>query len=123
MNMTAKTFYEEAGKKLSQASEELYRPEEDVVTYLVCQSSHLAIENYLKGFLIQNEVNPESFSSVDEMFSECKKINSKFAEVNLEGHSFEPHTDESRYCDSRVSRCYELANSLDTFLREERIIG
>ena len=121
--MIANTYFDEATRKLMQASEELYRPEEDVVTYLVCQNSHLAIENFLRGFLAQNEINPETFENVNDLFSECKRINSKFEDVNLEGHSFEAHTDDSRYCNSNVSRCYELANNLDNFLRQERIIG
>ncbi len=41
-------------KKLNEASNELYRPEEDVVSYLVCKNSQYAIENYLKGFLLKN---------------------------------------------------------------------
>lgn len=119
--MTATTYFEEAIKKLSQASQELYRPEEDVVRFLVCQNSHLAIENYLKGFLVINEVNPDKMNSVEDLYSKCKSINEKFEEVNLEGHSFESHADD-KYCNSKVSRCYELANNLDSFLRQEKII-
>ncbi len=121
--MTAKEYFDEASSKLSQASAELYRPEEDVVTYLVCQNSHVAIENYLKGFLIKNDINPDSYQTVDNLYAECKKVNSKFEEVNLEGHSCNPHADDDRYCDSNVSRCYELAINLDGFLRQEKIIS
>ncbi len=119
--MTANAYFEEATRKLSQASHELYRPEEDVVTYLVCQNSHLAIENFLKGFLVKNKVDPDGFSSVDELYSNCKTLNGKFEEVNIEGHSFESHAND-KYCNSKVSRCYELASSLDSFLRKEQLI-
>ncbi len=43
-------FFDHATKKLNEANLELHRPEEDVVSFLVCKNSQYAIENYLKGF-------------------------------------------------------------------------
>ena len=45
--------FEIAKNKLNNANEELFKPEEDVVSYLVCKNSQYAIEAYLKGYLNQ----------------------------------------------------------------------
>ena len=123
METAAKSYFEEGKSKLKQASDELYRPEEDVVSYLVCQNSHTAIENYLKGFLIQNNIDPPDYPDVDSMYSKCKELNRNFEQINLSGHACESHTDGSVYCNSKVSRCYELANNLDSFMRKEQIFS
>ncbi|MBT8289051.1 MAG: hypothetical protein HKN00_02390 [Flavobacteriaceae bacterium] len=123
MGTIANSFFEDAKHKLRQASDELYRPEEDVVSYMVCQNAHIAIENYLKGYLTQNQVDLSDFESVDQMYGKCKEINRNFEQINLSGHACELNIDDSRYCNSNVSRCYELANNLDTFLRQQKIIA
>ena len=50
MEDKAKSLYETAIQKLKEANDELCRPAEDVVAFMVCQNSHIAIDNYLKGF-------------------------------------------------------------------------
>ena len=123
MEIAANTFFEEAKSKLKQASDELYRPEEDVVTYLVCQNSHIAIENYLKGFLVQHEIDLRDYQDVDSMYTKCRELNRNFEQINLSGHACDSHVEGSDYCNSKVSRCYELANNLDSFMRKEEIIS
>ena len=124
MNATPKTLFDEAAFKLNQANQELYRPEEDVVTYLVCQNAHIAIENYLKGFLMLNDIDTTNLNTVDALYEQCKSVNNKFEEVNLAGFNCTSQEAESRFCNasSKVSRCFEIADSLDTFLRREKVI-
>lgn len=125
MDAKAKKLYEEAIQKLKEANDELCRPEEDVVSSLICSNSHLAIENYLKGFLIENGIEAGAEESVDSMYEKCKKINSHFEEVHLSGFECNSHKDESRFCNesTEFSRCFDIADSLDTFLRREKIIS
>ena len=47
MKEKAVELFNEGYLKLREANTELCRPEEDVVTALVCSNSHAAIENYL----------------------------------------------------------------------------
>ncbi len=124
MKENAKRLYETAIQKLKEANDELCRPAEDVVSFMVCQNSHIAIENYLKGFLIENGIDPEASASVDSLYEQCKAVNRNFEKVNLSGFECEAHQLDSRFCNgvTNVSRCYDIADSLDTFLREEKII-
>lgn len=41
-------FFDEAQEKLSQANDEFFRPEEDLVTYSVCKNAQFSIENFLR---------------------------------------------------------------------------
>jgi HEPN domain-containing protein len=125
MEDTAKRLYETAIQKLKEANDELCRPAEDVVTFMVCQNSHIAIENYLKGFLLENDMEPALISSVDALYEQCKSLNRNFEKVNLSGFECEAHQLDSRFCSgvTNVSRCFDIADSLDKFLREEKIIS
>lgn len=53
MENEAIKFFVNAAQKLNQANKELFKPEEDIVTYLVCKNSQYAVENYLKGYLFK----------------------------------------------------------------------
>jgi len=125
MEDKAKRLYETAIQKLKEANDELCRPEEDVVAFMVCQNSHIAIDNYLKGFLIENDIEPDASASVDKLYEQCKAVNRNFEKVNLSGFECEAHQLDSRFYRgvSNVSRCFDIADSLDTFLREEKIIS
>lgn len=118
-------LYDDAIKKLDQAHQELYRPEEDVVSFLVCKNSQFAIENFLRGFLTQNNIDTNNYNTIDSLYEQCKLINKKFEEVNLSGFDCSSVETDSRYCNdtTKVSRCFDIANSLDTFLRREKIIN
>jgi len=125
MKDKANKFFVDAINKLNLASAELNRPEEDVVTYSVCKNSQLAIENYLKGYLLQNSIEASNYKSIDILFDQCVKVNENFKKVNLSDLRCQSHKIDSTYCNevSRVINCHSIADKLDAFLREEKIIG
>ncbi len=125
MNDKAKKLFDDAIEKLNEANEELFRPEEDIVSMVVCKNSQFAVENYLKGFLLQNGVDPSNFKTIDSLYEKCKLINKNFEKVNLTDFECKSHKLDSRYCNdvSKVSSCFDIADSLDTFLRKEQIIN
>ena len=118
-------LFDDAIKKLDEANQELYRPEEDVVSYLVCKNAQFAIENYLKGFLLKHGIDPGNNKTIDILYEECKTINKNFEEIDLTGFECKAHIMDSRYCNetSKVSRCLHIAESLDTFLKKKKIIN
>ncbi len=124
MRIKAKKLFDEAVEKLNEANEELFRPEEDIVTYSVCKNAQYAIENYLKGFLLEKGVNPIGYKTIDELFEQCKMINKNFEKIDLSDFECRSHKLDTRYCSqvSKVSNCFDVADSLDTFLRQEKII-
>ena len=125
MKEKAVELFNEALQKLREANDELCRPEEDVVTSLVCSNSHAAIESYLRGFLMLHSVVPGKEEPIANLYEQCKAINSHFEEVHLSGFECNAHKDESRFANksSKYSRCFDIADSLDTFLRREKIIA
>ena len=125
MKDKARKLFDEAIQNLREANDELCRPEEDVVTSLVCSNAHAAIEKYLQGFLVLNAVNPSPDASIDRLYQQCKSLNQHFEEVHLSGFQCNAHKDESRFRNkaTKFSRCFDIADSLDTFLRRERILA
>ena len=125
MNDKANKLFDDAIEKLNEANEELFRPEEDIVSFVVCKNSQFAVENFLKGFLLKNGVDPSRYKTIDSLYEQCKLINKNFEKVNLSDFECKSHNLDSRYCNevSKVSNCFDVADSLDTFLRKEKIIN
>ena len=113
-----------AEEKLRAANEELNRPEEDVVAYLVCEHSRYAIENFLKGFLLKKGIDPSGYDSIESMYLECINHNKEFEKIDLNNFTCNYIDHDMAYCNdiSKVSHCYDLANNLDTMLRTEKVI-
>ena len=63
MEIKAKKLFEEAVDKLNAANKELYRPEEDIVSYSVCKNSQHAIENFLKGYLLKRGIETDNLDT------------------------------------------------------------
>lgn len=125
MKAKANKLFDEAVEKLNEASEELFRPEEDVVTYAICKNAQFAIENYLKGFLLNNGKDPCNYKTIESLYEQCKMINGKFKEIDLSSFDCKSFEIDSRYCNevSKVSNCFDIADNLDTFFRREKIIN
>ena len=124
MEDKATLLFDNALEKLKEASEELFKPEEDVVSYLVCKNSQYAIENFLKGFLLQNGIQPTDSETLDSLYEKCKDLNEGFKNVKLSDFNCKSGPIDASYCNdvAKVSSCYEIANNLDTFLRQEKYL-
>lgn len=121
----AHAFFDHAIKKLNEANDELFRPEEDMVTFTVCKNSQFAVESYLKGYLTKNNVSLDGLDTIELLFNACKKINKNFERIDFKGFDCIGHKIDSRYCNEteRVSNCFNIADSIDTLLRKEKIIS
>ena len=124
MNDQANKLFDEAIEKLKEANEELCRPEEDIVSFVVCKNSKFAIENFLKGFLLQRNIEIDHYKTIDDLYAQCLKLNRKFEKINLSDFGCSSDQIDASYCDdvTKVSNCYNSAAKLDAFLREENII-
>lgn len=125
MKEKARLLFHEASNKLRVASEELCRPEEDMVSYVVCKNAQHAIENYLKGFLYQNGVDASHYVTIDSLYAQCLKVNNHFENYDLSDFACTSKEIDASYCDNatKVSRCFEMANKMDSLLRNEKLIG
>lgn len=116
---------DQAIKRLENAREELERPEEDVVSFLVCKNAQYAIENFLKAYLLQNDIDPAEFTTVESLYKKCLSLNKNFADIDLTGLNCKAKDMEKHYCDdiSKVSTCYKMAHELNSFLRREQLFS
>jgi HEPN domain-containing protein len=124
MSSRSQAFFDEATKKLDFAKEELFKPEEDIVRYSVCKNAQYAVENFLKGFLIQNEVDIELDDTLDKLYRKCLDIDAQFAEIDLHAITCRSHAIDTRYCAEldKVTGCFDTADQLDTLLRRKKVI-
>jgi len=125
MKKKANKLYKVAIDKLNEANDELFRPKEDVVSYLVCKNAQYAIENYLRGYLYENGIDASVYPTIEGLYQKCKLINKKFEIVDLSDFRCKIYDTDTRFCNevSKVSKCFDVADSLDTFLRREKIIN
>lgn len=74
----------EADVLLNTAKEELCRPDEDVVHYMVCKHAYKAIEKYMAGFLVKNGVRIHNSTSIGDLLGQCRTIDPGFKKLNLD---------------------------------------
>lgn len=124
MDEKAKDHFEKAQNHLKGANYELFKPEEDVVSYLVCKNSQSAIENYLKGYLNGRGFETNENETIQNLLNRCKSLDNKFNRVDISTIDCRGHQLDSRYCQdvNKVSSCFDAADGLDTFLRKLKII-
>lgn len=79
-----KTMLDEAEDYMQIAREELFKPEEDVVHYMVCQNSLKAIKSYLAGYLLNHNIELNPNNSIEELLIECRNTDTKFDNLKLE---------------------------------------
>ena len=113
-----------AKNKLKIANEELFKPEEDVVSYLVCKNSQYAIEAYLKGYLNHRGFETHDKETLEGLYERCISLDTKFNKIEIGVIDCRASTIDSHYCTdvNKVSSCFDTADSLDTLLRQLEII-
>ena len=124
MDKKAEDHFKKAASQLDQANQELFKPNEDVVSFLVCKNSIHAIENQLKGFLTQRGFETNEDESLDHLLERCRLLDKRFNQVNLEAIDCSSNHLHDKFCDDvdKVSNCFKAADQLDTFLRQQKII-
>ena len=124
MKERAIALFKEAVKKVNEANEELCRPEEDVVSIMVCKKSQRAVDNFLRGYLLQQGVEPKIDMTLEELYKGCLTINPNFKKVDLTNFDCRSVNIDSKDCNdvSKVNGCYKSALNLDAFLRKEKVI-
>ena len=124
MEKRAKEQFEIAQDKLKNANEELFKPEEDVVSFLVCKNSQFAIEAYLKGYLNHRGFETHDEETLEGLYERCKSLDLKFDKIHLGVLDCKNISIDSQYCQevSKVTSCFDTADKLDTLLRQLKII-
>ena len=124
MTSRSEAFFKEAEKNLQIAKDELFKPEEDLVSYSICKNAQFAIENYLKGYLVRHDVHMEPDETIQSLYDKCLGIDPNFKKIDLHSIACKGHVIDSRYCSDveSVSACYDAADSIDTLLRKKKLL-
>lgn len=117
-------FFDEALEKLSQANDEFFRPEEDLVAYSVCKNAQFSIENFLKGYLMQHKIDVVGDETLDRLYEKCLNNNKNFSQLDLSALQCRSHNLNTRDCSDvpKVSKCLKIANKLEALLKQEQDI-
>ena len=113
MDHAYENYLNEGNLLLNRAEEELNKPHEDVVTLSVCQGTKMAIDNFLKAYLLKHQVKNVEEGDLISRYQQCISFKSDFAKISLD--SFDCIHDEkcsmSEYCMSinKVSECLKVA--------------
>ncbi|WKK80643.1 hypothetical protein [Marivirga arenosa] len=83
MEELLKTRLEKADELLSKAENELYKPEEDVVPYSVCQNAYRAVINYLGSYLTKHGEEFKEATPIKDLLTACRNIDPNFNELHL----------------------------------------
>ena len=124
METRSNAFFKKATNKLEIAKAELLKPAEDLVSFSICKNAQFAVENYLKGYLIKNNVTIDVSETISTLYNKCIAIDENFKEIDLSAIGCREQTIDSRYCTeiNSVSACFDAADSIDTFLRKRKLI-
>jgi len=124
MSLRSEAFFNEATKKLQLAKEELLKPAEDIVSFSVCKNSQFAIENFLKGILIKNDVEIDVNDTIGTLYDKCLTVDNKFKGIEMSAIGCKDKAIDSRYCSeiNSVSACFDTADDIDTYLKKSNLI-
>ncbi len=89
-----KTTLDQANELFDSANEHLCKPEEDVVTYVVCHTLHKSSAMYLKGFLLQIGIEVDENSNLEALLAKCREVDARFKNLILEPQFNSNVTDE-----------------------------
>ena len=124
MSSRSNAFFKEATKNLNFAKEELLKPAEDIVSFSVCKNSQFAIENYLKGFLVKNNIEFDVNANIAVLYEKCLNIDERFKNIDLNAIGCRNHAIDSRYCTeiNSISACFDVADEIDTYLKKRDLL-
>ncbi|MGB0524050.1 MAG: hypothetical protein ACPGJS_13865 [Flammeovirgaceae bacterium] len=116
MNSKPEHTLELAEEFFNVASEELNRPEEDLVPYAVCRNAYLAVNNFMIGYLQQHGKEIHGTTSLEELVQQCSEFNHNFMTLDL-SNMYKSSEDVDVWMDLETAKEYmDLAVQTRTFV-------
>ncbi|MBT8191196.1 MAG: hypothetical protein HKN67_11505 [Saprospiraceae bacterium] len=118
-DLFVKNLWDEADELLMQADNELNRPEEDVVSPLVCNISRLAIRKYLTGYLLKNGIEPDIPTTMGSLLEQCRSHNKSFENIDFSPINCHEEEHDTDYCLNveDVGGCYKVAQFTEDIVK------
>lgn len=110
---TFETLYADADQLLSAAEQEMNRAEEDAVPQLIVHNSREAIENYLRGYLLQQS-HPIAYASpVGELLQSCQAFDRRFRTIDLQADCLSERAENNMPMEFQAAaNCFHLAKQV-----------
>ena len=96
---------DQANKLFEIAQQELYKPEEDVVHYMVCRNAFKSVNKFLTGFLLDQGVEIHASISLDSLLNQCRKVDATFNDLNLDD-MYNSNTNENVWMDMKTAKSF-----------------
>ncbi|RXP45603.1 HEPN domain-containing protein [Lutibacter sp. HS1-25] len=124
MSSRSQAFLNEGSRKLELAKDALNKPSEDIVSYSACKNSQFAIENYLKGFLLTNNVEFAVNATIGELYNQCVEIDENFKKIEISAIKCKNDQINGGYCTGigTLNACLDAADTIENYLKESKII-
>jgi hypothetical protein len=132
MNMTkTELLYQQADEDLKRATQELYRPSSDVVSFSACVYSRRALYKFLNGlahlYASEKKIILEPELTIDQLITFCSQFNKKLKQIDFSSLDckcnkvLKDGEEEIIFCTSvnRVGYCANLAESVRVILEEK----
>ncbi len=108
----------EANRLLTEARNELSRPEEDVVSYTVCDKSYTSTRKFLTHYLEDNQIDLPGNNTMEELVRVCKEFNPKFNDLDF-GPMLNFRDKEDIWADITIAHLYlNLAEKIRELVTE-----
>lgn len=103
--------FEHAEELIEAAQNELNRPAEDVVPFMVCHNAREAIADYFKGYILRQDAQYNEDDSLEDLLHQCQAIDLRYEEFDLSPFNFK--RDEAYSAEfGRMKCCIELAQEI-----------
>ncbi len=79
-----KSNFDQANQLYDTAQESLFKPQEDIVPYMVCHNAHDAVQKYLISFLLKHDVQLAENTPVKTLIEQCRLIDTRFNDLHLD---------------------------------------
>ena len=124
MDDKAKKHFSRGENEFRQADREMYKPEEDIVSLVVCRSTLGSIENYLRGFLTLRGFETTDDETLGHLMKRCRMLDKKFNSIRIEEIDCRNEKDPDLHCEEieKLGACYQVADRLDTLMRKKGIL-
>ncbi len=100
-----------AEELLFAAEKEMERSAEDVVTHLVCFNSRASISNFLKAYLLSEQIAIAHPVSLSSLLKQCQAVDARFDLLDLEDMHCRTEAHDQDYCldYKQVDTCIKVA--------------
>lgn len=112
-----KSIFDQADQYLEAARNELGRPAEDIVPYMVCRNARNSLSGYLSGFLLVNGIKGDDAASPEILLSRCRSVSNKFRDFDLSAMNF-LNDEEYSASQSQMESCIDLAEKAKQLVSE-----